>query len=358
MNTLRLTDNQSKNINLLKGLSILLVVFIHADLRSMISSYMNVPVSVDIYMETLTRILVDNAVPMFFFVSGFLFFLRKDSYVNKFKSRFKTLFIPYLFWCFVGFLIPFVIQRMLGMEHLYIANKMKLIKDFAATDYIRMFWDLRDGSPILSTLWFLRNLIVLVIFTPIIAFLIKKFRIVFPLLLLMVYFFLQWDVPGFNTSGFCWFSIGAYFSLNGINCWQSIEKMNTKLLFAIWCLMTAFVITAYVIDFHYENVMLAYRIIHFMIIYHLIARISEKREMQNMLKISAASFFIYVFHEPWMGYIAKLMIKIFQPSGVWLYIDPLLLVLLTVSYSYASYLILQKIAPHFLNFITGSRNKK
>lgn len=49
MNTLRLTDSQSKNINLLKGLSILFVVLIHADLRSIISVYMDVSVPVDIY---------------------------------------------------------------------------------------------------------------------------------------------------------------------------------------------------------------------------------------------------------------------------------------------------------------------
>ena len=357
MNTLRLTGSQSKNINLLKGLSILFVVFIHADMRSMISAYMDVPVSVGIYMETLTRILVDNAVPMFFFVSGFLFFLREDSYANKFKSRFKTLLIPYLFWCLAGFLIPFVIQRILGLEHLYAANKLKLLKDFVAADYIRMFWDLRDGAPILSTLWFLRNLIVMVALTPMIAFLIKKLRVAFPFLLLVVYFFLPWGVPGFSTSGFCWFSMGAYFSLGGVNCWKSIENTNTKLLLAIWLLMTALAITAYAADFHYEDIMPAYRIVHFITIYHLIARISEKREMRGMLKIAAASFFIYVFHEPWMGYIAKLGMKIFQPTGIWLYVAPLLLVLLTVGYSYASFFILQKIAPRFLNIITGSRNK-
>lgn len=80
--------------------------------------------------------------------------------------------------------------------------------------------------------------------------------------------------------------------------------------------------------------------------------------MRSMLKISTASFFIYVFHEPWMGYIAKLGMKFFQPTGIWLYVAPLFLVLLTVGYSCAAYLVLQKIAPRFLNFITGARNKK
>jgi len=213
--TITLTEQQSRNINLLKGLSIVLVVFIHSDVRSMIINYMELTPAMNIYFETLTRILVDNAVPMFFFVSGFLFFLRKNTYRSKFKSRFKTLVIPYFFWCFIGFLIPFVIQRVFGLEHFYSGNKLKLLKDFTGTDYFRMFWDLREGAPILSTLWFLRNLIVAVALTPMIALFIRYLRGLFPVLLLLIYFFLPWSVPGFSTQGFCWFAMGAYFSTGG-----------------------------------------------------------------------------------------------------------------------------------------------
>jgi fucose 4-O-acetylase-like acetyltransferase len=43
------------------------------------------------------------AVPLFFFISGFLFFLNIEnfnlqSYGNKLQTRGKTLLIPYLFW--------------------------------------------------------------------------------------------------------------------------------------------------------------------------------------------------------------------------------------------------------------------
>lgn len=215
MNTVELTSQQSKNINLLKGLSIIFVVFIHADLRSMVSAYMDITMPVNVYMETLTRTLVDNAVPMFFFVSGFLFFLRKDTYANKFKSRFKTLFVPYVIWCLIGFLIPFVIQRILGLEHLYSGKELKLIKDFAPMDYARMFWNLRNGNPILSTLWFLRDLIVFVALTPAIALLVRYLKFLFPVFILAAYFFIQYSVAGFNVNSFCWFALGAYFSRGG-----------------------------------------------------------------------------------------------------------------------------------------------
>ena len=40
----------------------------------------------------------ETGVPGFFFISGFLFFLSKKSYTQKLKTRFHTLFIPYILW--------------------------------------------------------------------------------------------------------------------------------------------------------------------------------------------------------------------------------------------------------------------
>lgn len=357
-NALVLSPQQSKNINLLKGLSIVLVVFIHADVRSQLSRYMEMGTTMDVYMETLTRILVDNAVPMFYFVSGFLFFLHKASYSDKFKSRIRTLVVPYLFWCFVGFLIPFVIQRLLGLERLYSGTSLKLLKDFSAPDYIRMFWDIRDGDPILSTLWFLRNLIVLVAFTPVIAWLAKHLRFMFPAMLLVTYFFFPWSVPGFSTNGFCWFAMGAYFSVGGVNCWKSIENANTRVISLLWSVLLVAVVTAYSIKWHYEEVMLLFRIVHFVMVYKVVVWLSGSSMERLFSTIAAASFFIYVFHEPWMGYIVQLTIKELHPTGLVAYFMPLLFAAVTMGYSYAAYAILQHMAPAFLNVITGARAKR
>lgn len=351
---LTLTPQQSRNINLLKGLSIIFVVFIHADVRSMISKYMEVSPAVNLYMETLTRILVDNAVPMFYFISGFLFFLRKDTYCNKFKSRIRTLLVPYLIWCFIGFMIPFVIQRIIGLEHLYSGNQLKLLKDFAAMDYIRMFWNIRDGEPILSTLWFLRNLIVLIAMTPIIAWLAQKLRYVFPIVLILIYFFIPFGFSGFSSNGFCWFAMGVYFS-QGVNLWQSIDCVNLRTITIVWCIMTILAMFLFYEGFYYKEYMLLYRIVHFIMIYKLIDYYSHKCDVRLLTKISVASFFIYVFHEPWMGYIAKLTINTLRPEGFWVYPLPIILGLFTVGFSYSAYLILKRIASRFLNVATGSR---
>ena len=68
-----LSQKQSNNINLLKGISILLVLFIHANIKDTIPC-LDDKSALGMWTQVVTRILVDNAVPMFFLVSGFLFF--------------------------------------------------------------------------------------------------------------------------------------------------------------------------------------------------------------------------------------------------------------------------------------------
>lgn len=55
------------------------------------------------------------AVPTFFLMSGYLFFKNLEywnnqEYVKKMKSRFWTLFIPYLLWNLIAFCFLFIID--------------------------------------------------------------------------------------------------------------------------------------------------------------------------------------------------------------------------------------------------------
>ena len=183
-----LSQKQSNNINLLKGVSILLVLFIHANIKDTIPN-LDDKSALGMWTQVVTRILVDNAVPMFFLVSGFLFFLRPGSIIEKWEKRVKTLLIPYILWCIVGFIIPFILQEVLGLAHLFSGNSLKKIADFETLDYIKMFWNIRNGAPILSTMWFLRDLIVIIMLTPAIRLLVKTMKWSFPLLFFAFYSF-------------------------------------------------------------------------------------------------------------------------------------------------------------------------
>lgn len=221
--SITLTDKQSRDINLLKGISILLVLFIHANIKDALPD-IDDRSALGMWTQIVTRILVDNAVPMFFLVSGFLFFLKSGSIFGKWKKRVSTLLMPYILWCLVGFMIPFVFQEVLGLVHLFSGNSLKRIAEFEPFDYVRVFWDVRDGAPILSTMWFLRDLLVMVALTPIIKLLTQRLKVIFPIALFVVYLLLPFYIPGLSSGGLFWFGTGCWLALGGAICLSGLKS--------------------------------------------------------------------------------------------------------------------------------------
>ena len=351
-----LSQKQSNNINLLKGVSILLVLFIHANIKDAIPN-LDDKSALGMWTQVVTRILVDNAVPMFFLVSGFLFFLKPGRIVDKWKKRVRTLLVPYILWCIVGFIIPFILQEALGLAHLFSGNSLKKIADFETSDYIKMFWNIRNGAPILSTMWFLRDLIVIIMLTPAIHLLVKIIPQTFPVILICVYLLLPFSVAGMSSSTLFWFGIGGWFAIREKNPFTWIECFNGILLSVVWAAALAATIISFYYDWHYETIHAIFGIIHFVAIYKCVSVISISGIPKWLTAVSTASFFIYAFHEPWMGYVLKISYKVLHPSGLILYIAPFILVAFATAYSYAAYALLKRYAPRLLNLLTGARSK-
>lgn len=352
-----LSQKQSNDINLLKGISILLVLFIHANIKDAMPC-LDDKTALGMWTQVATRILVDNAVPMFFLVSGFMFFLKPGSIVKKMKKRIRTLLLPYILWCIVGFLIPFVLQEMLGLAHLFSGTSLKKTADFEATDYIKMFWNIRDGAPILSTMWFLRDLIVVIMLTPAIRLLIRIMPRAFPVILICVYLLLPFHVAGMSSSTLFWFGMGCWFAIREKNPFAWIERSDGILLSAVWMPALIACIISFYYDWHYETVHDIFGMIHFVAIYKCVSATSMSGIPKWLTAVSTASFFIYAFHEPWMGYVLKVLYKTSHPSGLTLYIAPFILVAFATTYSYAAYALLKRYAPCLLNLLTGGRIKQ
>ena len=93
--------------NKLKNMSLFMtffVVILHSNNLEN-SSVLNVNTLVQ---NVIGQGIVRIAVPMFFVISGYLFFYKfkpsTEAFISKYKKRFKSLFIPYFIWC-TGWLI-------------------------------------------------------------------------------------------------------------------------------------------------------------------------------------------------------------------------------------------------------------
>lgn len=200
-----------------------------------------------------SHVLTHIAVPTFYLISGFLFFNNFNkwswsTYKRKIKSRIKTLFIPYILWNLLPFLLlllymlSHVIRKGIptdGIVQLIKENSWHIFYDCNEWGTTRVNWlgeHLRMTGPYDFPLWFLRDLIVVTLLTPIIYYSIKKFKVCFILFLFIAYVSRIWTLtPGFHITAFFYFSTGAYFALNGLN----IVSYACKYKFTFtdsWCL--------------------------------------------------------------------------------------------------------------------------
>ncbi|HEY1021732.1 MAG TPA: acyltransferase family protein, partial [Flavisolibacter sp.] len=128
--------------------------------------------------QGLTRI----TVPVFFLISGYLFFQHitgsYSEFIPKFRTRVKTLLIPYLLWSAWGLVFFFALQQIPQARSFF---NNTLIENFSASEILHtLLFD-----PIPYQLWFVRNLLYLVAFSPLIYWVLKYTGIV-PLILIFV----------------------------------------------------------------------------------------------------------------------------------------------------------------------------
>lgn len=248
---------QSEAIDLLRFPLAIMVIFIHMNpsVINLLDADFSLFSGHGIYNVIgilLSHVLTHIAVPTFFFISGFLFFVNFmewswDGYKKKMKSRVKTLLIPYMLWNAIPFLI-LVLAMVAGV--VIKGNPIEKVLSLITEKGWHIFYDcnewgttrinwlgdnLRMTGPYDLPLWFLRDLIVVTIITPIIYYAIKKIRMFFICVLFLAYISRIWTLlPGFHITAFFYFSTGAYFALNKINVVQFVQKY--KIIFIPTCL--------------------------------------------------------------------------------------------------------------------------
>ena len=176
----------------------------------------------------------ETGVPGFFFISGFLLFLSKKSYGQKIRTRLSTLVIPYILWN--GLLLALYLVAF-AIGHPQDINGRSLA-DYHFIDYIRLFWDrgsYDNGNfvPLLCPFWYIRNLFIMCLLSPLLYYIIRYVREGF-LILIAVWWLMTYD-NAFIPQTILFFSMGAYFSIHEINPLELTIK-HKKLFLSLFVL--------------------------------------------------------------------------------------------------------------------------
>ena len=351
----------SKIINFLRFPLIVAVIFIHCNLTSVLpESHHNYVFSILMHV---TLSIAYQAVPIFFLISGYLFFKEQSFclvlYYQKLKKRFSTLLIPYVCWNII-YLIIIAFLQSISPDFLFILHKR--IADFSFTDYLWIFWDISKitGMPddqsacIVGAFWFLQCLFVMCIISPLIYMLMKVFRHLFPLLLLIVYFSnIVPTMPGIHPQAFFYFSLGSYLSFYNINFLYYIKKYIP--LSSVILLVLLFIL--YFNDnlrlYHFfELMMIAF-------IFYLVNYLVIEKKWQIDHSLVSSVFFTFGVHRLFTAAILRLSSSVvpYIPNGILLYVYYVLCVAISVVLSVYSYRLLKMMMPRAAIILNGGKSE-
>ncbi len=379
---MRKNDLRSQSLDLLRFPLAVVVLTIHTFSTDGFTIQGN-SVSLDdfpILLETnyfINAFLRGQSVPIYFFISGFVFFLggelTGDKYLQKLKNRVKTLLIPYLIWNIVAVLKPLFLR--LPCFSAFFPNIHDSQLDFSLSAILETFWDNSKGIfsnssaaneivvnniyPADLPLWFLRDLMIVVLCTPLLYWILKHTYYYFVLLLGVLWFTLAyWDLGHINQllTAFFFFSWGAYMSVNAKDMMHEFSRFFKASMLLYPLLALLFVLSVHCFPDLSATIKRLNVFVGLFFAYNASSWLLTRRICKVTPFLSSSGFFIYVAHFMLCSDIVKLLFFVFRPTTDWGMLSIFLLaVITTVTVLLFMFYSLKRYAPGLLKVIAGRK---
>lgn len=325
-----------------------------------------------------SEVLACLCVPTFFVVSGYLFFYKTDFdekvYIQKLKKRFRTLMIPYLLWNLIALLVKAtkmlpifcsIFQNMGNIEFRF--SLIRLFRTFFYDDgnsglFIDHFQIIHVTTPlpINGPMWYVRDLMVIILLTPLIYWLTKKFKYWFIIgLAIYLYLFGHLLLPEGSYLSLVidymfFFSWGAYYSINKQNLTSEMQKLK----YVAYIFIPAIFIDLFTIDTKYNTyIFLPYIIIGIISIFIITSILMEKGKLHINNTLANCSFFVFALHSLILNDLGKLLFMACQLNDTPLVLLFLYIAIPTITIVICVWLykLLNKYLPTICGLLTGGR---
>lgn len=342
--------NSNKNIvfNYIKFILILGVLAVHSNVYADYDAP-DVPLGryiVEIFSTGLTKV----CVPCFFILSGYLYFnnvakFNRATYLSKTRRRIHTLLIPYLLWNLIGLAIILLKYRYFNYPSFGVVENGHI----CLPRLIEGFWDYAYGYPYAFAFWFIRNLIIFAILSPVAYFSGGKNVYLLGALLLTL------AALDISLWGFEFFILGCgiatFFKkrLSGIKCHAAIFSA------IIWC---AIAVARTWIDFGWAGCLMltVASICAFIFLFWLFQHAAPHLENRTIGTVVSSTFFIYAVHQFFCTITDDFYSGVFGLDSTLGGIAAFLFSFLTMlTVSILAWLIMKKFMPGITGILSGGR---
>lgn len=358
-----LTQLESRTISSLKVIFCFLIILLHVhyqmpDVETVSDSGSFVFQIQQIIREYFSTFLCGVAIPGFAIISGYLFFatanFSKDSYIGKIKSRMFTLLIPYITWNLIVFAGD-VVLACCGKNNLVNNTEWNFL------NILNIFWSVKSNDvgtcPYNGPLWYIRDLFILCILTPIIYPLLKTRGIKYVFItIIFLSLFVNMPYIYYHEQIFTgYFCIGAFFAVNQVILFSNKKYFINKILLVMGVVANLLYFTNYLGYTEFPMKFLKQFLI-FCVLFALPSLELKFLQSEKIVKLASGTFFIYCMHNSFLAIFGPFVRG--QSSTVYLAYY-LMLPILDFIVGYAMYLGVKKINHPVLNlFLLGKHVKK
>jgi surface polysaccharide O-acyltransferase-like enzyme len=386
MNNGTMTNDEllSRTISYLRFPLCVGVVFIHFELAKGLAIH-GVKYGLDnpdwyfFIMRLINDVIARISVPLFFIISGFLFFYREEFSVGIYKKKLKiralTLLVPYLLWNFIAVLwklkcfLP-IVSSYYRQPELKI-TLMRIVNTFLFNSGNRgiilgstTIQPLTGVYPIDLPLWFVRDLMLMIIFSPIIYWFIRSCKVWFVIIAGFVWFLFSLLFPNEGNVGLyagqllCalfFFSWGALYSINKTNFVISFRK----LYYAPLVYLPIAIVDAHAIGVEgHDCIHNAGILFGVVAVVNTASYLLESGKVKVNYFLANSSFFIFALHYLFIGEFGRIVFVILHvPDN-----NPYAMLILYFTISFISILVclglyafLKRYMPGLCNLLTGGR---
>lgn len=290
------------------------------------------------------------AVPAFFLISGWLFFANLSEWnwkiwEGKVLRRVRSLLVPYLLWN----IIKVVLSSVWSTKCFDIVLNLQYISNIGLKG---IFW-----MPADFPLWFIRDLILCVIISPLIWYAIKKAKQWFIILLLVFYVF---SLPPFqdHLSGVAvpLFAFGGWvriFRNDGL-----IIRMDNKVLIPIWIiLLLLHTCTKGVEGMEYLSTIFLrlMKLSSVLVVFSIISDVNNPKVGKSLKNMGQCSFWLFAVHTVLLRDLSFLIVwKLLPMDNTYIAtIAYFIAITITLTLCFATYYTFRKIFPRTVNVLCG-----
>ncbi|MBE6049600.1 MAG: acyltransferase [Clostridium sp.] len=353
----------SSKIKIVSFICILMVVYVHnynytdyyLEITTTITEGLNYGTIIEYFIcNGVTRV----CIPLFFLMSGYLFFLGCDfslsKYVYKVKSRFVSLVIPYLIWSALGILFLWLFRDV----DIIPVNDMK--ETLSNDGIIELF-----KNPPSYQMWYIKQLYIYVLASPVFYFILKNnYLSIVYFVVTCIIWFIDLKCGVLSTEGLLFFGLGAYLALHRREDIIMKEKSKNNIITFLIIWMGLVLVKTIISGLGIEGTTprALYRIAELVGVYVTWYGtdyiLKNKSITDKLLSLSGYTFFIFCFHEPCLNFFMHYNTKYFTSSILGRLITYFVYTNLGIILCIAIGKVLKTYAGSLYNILCGSRGSK